>query len=81
MKGRADRHNKGHCSSLTSFLDSNGMTLSYPNSLEGLNPDLPPGGSESGNRISQECKVSPVTTGLSTISHKVDYIGKRINGN
>lgn len=77
VEGKTDRHNKDHYSSHPSFLDSNGMTLSLPNYSVGLKPDMPPEGSESGNRISQEFKVSPVMTGLSTVSHKVDYIGKR----
>lgn len=48
VEGRTNGHNKDHNSSIPSFFDSEGMTLSLPYNSEGLNPDLPPEGSESG---------------------------------
>lgn len=82
-EGMTDGHKEDHNSSIPSFFDSKGLTLSLPYNSEVSNPDVPAEGSESGsglysNRLNQEFdEVPPVASDLSTFSFKVDNIGKR----
>ncbi|XP_070785486.1 receptor-type tyrosine-protein phosphatase zeta [Enoplosus armatus] len=89
VEARTDGHKKDHDStSVTSFFDSKGLTLSLPHNSEESNTGRPAEGSGSGsglysNRLTQEFdSVTTVKNDLSTIpnsaiSFEVDNTGKK----